>query len=236
MSRRAEPVLASLILALVCSGAVTAQAPVSGSAELAFRSKYLFAGIPFSTGEVTQAHVQVAFGAITMHAFSTFDHDLSDVTEADIYGDYYAQVAPTVGMYVGGALYSFRIGDSLDPTFELYGGVVLGVPLSPTLHVAHDFDLGDGTHVMLSLSHGVPVGTSGATLTLAGDIDYNAGYWEQYWQVTGSDSGLSFADVSATLAIPLGAITISPMVLVQRGIHEDFPDEEVFGVAASFAF
>ena len=205
------------------------------SAELAFRSKYLFAGIPFAAEQVQQAKVTVVAGSFTINGFSVYDFDASDVTEMDIYGDYYFQAAPKVGIFVGGALYRFKfpgVGwESVTP--ELYGGVVLSAPLNPTLFVAHDFDLGDGTHAMLMLSHSVPLGESGATLDLAGNVDYNAEYWT-------TDSGLSFVDLSAAIGIPIGPLTVSPMFLIQRRLDDAFlgfiPDDELFGVTASLTF
>lgn len=224
------------LLALALPHGVSAQVPATVTAELAFRTKYLFAGIPFSAEQVTQPKLTVGLGSLTLNGFATFDHGPDELTEADIYGDYYVQAAPTVGVYVGAALYNFKINGSFEPTPEVYGGVALGVPLSPTLHVAHDFDLGDGTRVLLSVSHGVPVGTTGATLDFGAGLDYNDSYWEQYWQVDGSDSGFTFADVSLALSIPIGPLVVSPIVLFQQAIHEDFVDDEVFGVTASMTF
>lgn len=211
----------------------SAQLPVSVAAEVGFRTKYFFAGIPFAAEQVTQPKVTATFGSFTLNGFGTFDHDAGEMTEADLYGDYYVQLAPRLGAYVGGALYNFNFLPGWEATPELYGGIVISAPLSPTLHVAHDFDLGDGTHLMLMLSHSVPLGTSGVSLNLAGNVDYNDGYWTP-------ESGLSFFDVSAALGIPVGPVTVSPMVLLQRRIDDAFagfiPDDELFGVTAAFTF
>lgn len=215
---------------------VEAQTSVSGSAELAYKSKYHFAGIPFALDDVTQAHVQVAVGSLTLHGFSTFDHDASEVTEADLYGDYYWQLAPKVGAYLGGALYGFKFVDGWQTTPELYGGLVLTAPLNPALYIAHDFDLGDGTRVMLSVSEAVPLGTTGLSLGFGANLDYNDSYWEDFWLTTGADSGFSFADFTVSVDIPVGPWTLKPMVLIQRAIHDDFFDEEIFGVSATITF
>lgn len=208
---------------------LSAQSPVTGSAEINFLSHYLFAGIPFAAGEVTQARVTVGSGGFTFNGFSVYDYEASDLTEADLYGDYYAQIAPTLGLFVGAALYNFQFPSGWEATPELYAGLVLTAPLNPTLYVAHDFDLGDGTQALLMLSHSVPLGTGGATLDFAGNLGYNDGYYTDI-------SGFSYADLGASVGLPVGPLTISPLVLVQFGIHETFVDEEVFGVRASIAF
>lgn len=234
MRRFYQFITLSLVWACLPLPAALAAQTATVSAELAFRSKYLFAGIPFADKQVQQAKVTVAAGSFTINGFSVYDVDASDVTEADIYGGYYFQAAPTVGIFVGGALYSFKFPVvGWESTPELYGGVVFSAPLSPTLYVAHDFDLGDGTHAMLMLSHSVPLGESGATLHLAGNVDYNAEYYT-------TESGFSFADVSAAIGIPIGPLTVSPMILIQRRLDDAFvdfvPDDELFGVTASITF
>ena len=216
------------LLALAPS-TLAGQTPVTGTAELAFKSSYLFAGIPFAADEVTQAFVSVGIGSFTINVFSSFDHALSDVTEGDVYGDYYRQVSPSVGVFVGAALYNFKIDGQWEATPELYGGLVFSAPLTPTIYVAHDFDLGDGTHALLTLTRDIPLGESGATLGLTGNLDYNHNYYVE-------TSGFSYADVGVSLGIPLGSITLSPNLVVQRGIEEGFVDEEVFGLRASYTF
>lgn len=236
MRRRKRLVLpAALFAAAVLAQGVTAQSVATVTAELAYKSKYLFAGIPFAADDVTQARVTVGVGSLTLNGFSVYDLDASKVTEADVYGDYYMQLGPAVGAFVGGALYNFKLVDGWEATPELYGGLVFTAPLNPVLYAAHDFDLGDGTHVTLMLSHDVPLGESGLSLGLAGNIDYNDGYYSTV-------SGFSYADLSASLGIPVGPVTISPMVLVQRLLDDAFTDgafienQELFGVSAAFTF
>lgn len=224
----ARSILALSALALL-PGVASAQSPVTASGELTFLSHYLFAGIPFAAGEVSQATVTVASGGLTGNAYAVYDYDADDVTEADVWGDYYFQAAPALGVFAGAALYSFKYATGWESTPELYGGVVLTAPLSPTLYVAHDFDLGDGTHAMLMVSHSVPLGTGGATLDLAGNVDYNDSYYTEI-------SGFSYADVGASIGIPVGPLTVSPLVIIQLAIDDTFVDEEVFGVRASMTF
>ena len=193
MPRSLRILMLGVCVVATASTALRAQTPVTITGELAFRSSYLFAGIPFAAGEVQQAKVTGAAGAFTANVFSVYDFDAGEVTEADLYADYYSQVAPTVGLFVGAALYNFRIGGQWEATTELYGGVTLAAPLSPTLYVAHDFDLSEGTNAMLSVSHGVPLGTSGVTLDLGAEVAYNAEYYTM-------DSGFSFLGLGAAVA------------------------------------
>ncbi len=244
MKNRTAPAgsLVALVVALALAGmtepdTVEAQSPVTTTAELNVLSDYFFAGIPFATGAVSQARLSVATpGGITLNAFSVYDYDASAVTEFDLYGDYYTQVAPTVGLFVGAALYNFDLGTSWEGTPEVYGGLVFTAPLNPTLYVAHDFDLGDGTHATLTLSHSAPLGPSGATLDLAGNLDYNNNYYVDF-------SGFSYVDAGASVGIPVGPITVSPMFTVLLALDDAFQQqagiddtETVFGVSATAVF
>lgn len=208
---------------------LAAQSPVTVSAQLALKTDYLFAGIPFATGAVTQATVSVGASGLTVNGFAVYDHDTETVSEADLYGDYYAQLSPAVGVFAGAALYSFKIVDAWDSTPEVYAGVGFTAPLSPTLYVAHDFDLGNGTHATLLLSHSVSVSEAGATLTFGGSLDYNDGYYTAI-------SGFSYADLGVALEIPVGPVLVTPLVVVQAGIDATFVDEEYFGLSASYTF
>ena len=233
---------AALVLALVLVGAAApdtleGQSPVTTTAELNALSDYFFAGIPFATGAVSQATVSVATpGGFTFNAFSVYDFDASAVTEFDLYGDYYTQVAPTVGLFVGAALYNFDLGTSWEGTPEIYGGLVFTAPLNPTLYVAHDFDLGDVTHATLMLSHSAPLGASGATLDLTGNLDYNNDYYIDF-------SGFGYADVGASMGIPVGPVTVSPSFVLLLALDNDFQlqtgiddTETIFGVSATATF
>lgn len=218
--------------ALVPMGHLAAQSPTV-SAELAFHTRYLFAGIPFATGEVQQGKVTVASGGLTVNAFAVYDFDASDITETDVWGDYYAQVSPRLGIYLGAGLYNFLIAGAWEATPELYGGVVLTAPLSPALYVAHDFDLGDGTHAYLSLSHSIETIPGGPTVDLAARVEYNDGYYVP-------DSGFSFFDVTAAVSLPFKRVTVTPVFVVQRGLDDKFGgifvDDEVFGLRVAYTF
>jgi hypothetical protein len=212
----------------------SAQSPIPVSVELPFRTNYYFAGIPFAAKEIQQAQVSVGLGSFTVYGFATYGFEESDITEADIFADWYTQLTPLLGFFVGGALYNFDYGElagGWQGTQEVYAGLVLGTLLNPTVLVAHDFELGDGTHVLATVSHNVPLGTSPLSLDLAANVDYNAEYYT-------ADSGFSYGNASVALNVPVGPLTFSPIVIVQRRLDDAFagyvPDDEVFGITAYF--
>ena len=227
------------LVAAVSLSAVDLTAQASVTADVAVKSRYLFAGMVFWSGPMTQPKLTVSAtsgnGTFTANGGAVFMHgEYDELMELDLWGDYYHQINDQVGAYVGAGYYSFRhflVQDEYAGSPEVYAGLVLYVPLTPSLYVARDFDLTKGTHATFSLSHSVPVVEDGATLTFAGKLDYNHEYYR-------SDSGFSYADLMATLALPLGRLTLSPMVAVQVAIADDgyFGDWGLFGVSASMTF
>jgi hypothetical protein len=174
-------------------------------------------------------------GTLTVNGGAVYMHgEYDELLELDLWGDYYHQINDQVGAYVGVGYYGFKhylVQDEFAGTPEFYAGVVLYTPFTPSLYVARDLDLSKGTHATFSLSHSVPVVEDGATLTFKGNLDYNHEYYRP-------DSGFSYADLMATLALPLGRVTVSPMAAVQVAIADDdyFGDWGLFGISASVVF
>ena len=227
------------LLALLSLSAVDAGAQVSASADLAVKSRYLFAGMVFWRGPVTLPKLTLSNtsgnGTLTVNGGAAYMHgDYDELLELDVWGDYYHQLNDRVGAYVGAGYYSFKHyleEGEYAGTPEIYGGLVIYVPLTPSVYVAKDLDLGEGAHVTFTLTHTVPLSDNGASVTFEGNLDYNHEYYRP-------DSGFSYADATATLALPLGPVTFSPMVGLQGAIADDgyFGDWGFFGISASMAF
>jgi hypothetical protein len=191
--------------------------PLTISAELQYRSRYLFSGIPFSTGSVAQAKLTLGYNGFTLNALTNYDFDISGFNERDLWADYYHQLNELIGVYVGGSYFNFKNfkrPGKWDPTYELYAGISTQYPGNPSLYYARDFELTDGGQIArLTLSHEVPVGA--VTVTGTGNIVYN----DNYYRV---GSNVSHLDLSVSVDMHLGRFTVSPMVTYQDAIADDF--------------
>ena len=78
------------------------------------------------------------------------------------------------------------------------------VPLTPSLSVFYDVNIGDGIYILLDCSHSVAMNNS-LDLTLTASLGYNG---DQYVD----DSGLSDLTLGMSLPISLNGITISPYI------------------------
>jgi len=219
-------IVAALFPAPIVSISAQDVSPVALSADLDHRARYLFAGMPFSTGPVIQGTVRIGYDGWTFNAFANYDADLTEINEGDVWGDYYHQFNDVVGGFVGGALYNFRIAGEWELTPEVYGGLVLALPGTPTLYYARDFDLTTGDHAALTLSHGLPVGN--ARIEATGRVEYNNGYYRE-------GSSFSYTDLNVALPVALGPLTITPMVSFVGALADDFESRVVGGLNAHIA-
>ena len=219
--RKVLVLLASLAVAVSWGDAGSAEtrdeASLSIGADLEYRSRYLFSGMPFSAGSVMQAKLTLGYNGFTFNALTNYDFDTSELNEGHIWADYYHQFNDMIGGYAGLANYNFKNFTSAgewDPTYEFYAALSTTFFGNPTLHYARDFELTDGGQIVrLTLSHEVPTGP--VTITGTGNIVYN----DNYYRV---GSNISHADASISATVQLGRFTLTPMVTYHKGIAEDF--------------
>ena len=99
-------------------------------------------------------------------------------------------------------------------TVDIYGKVALNVLLSPKLAVWYDVDKVKGAYFEGSISHGIPLGIT--TLNLGALAGYSAGQGSCTQPCTELanflDNGLTHVDLSASVGIPAGPVTITPNV------------------------
>ena len=209
--------LTGLLAAMSVANAQTVEHPLSVSVNLDYKSRYLFSGIPFSTGSVLQPGIALGYKGFTVNAYASYDANTDEVNEGGFFSSYYFQYNDSTGVYVGVANFNYKNFTEVgkwDSTYEFNAGLVTSLPGNPELHYARDFSLTeDGQTIRLALSHEVPVGA--VTFTGSGNIVYN----DEYYRL---GSNLSHFDLSLSMTAPVGRFTLTPMVTYQHGIADDF--------------
>jgi hypothetical protein len=203
-------------------------------ADLGLFSGYVWRGVSMTNRPVGQPNVYVAFPAgnasVTVGGWANVDlgryDDTDDFSQSGGESslnlsefDPWAEVSVPVGKatLTGGVIgyvfpNDFGITDDAN-TWEVYGKVGLGVPLSPKLAVYYDFDKVNGAYFEGTVAHSVPLGSVSVNLgALAG---LSAGQAE-------SDSpdeinnffanGFTHLDLSAGVPIPAGIFSITPVI------------------------
>ncbi|MBN2513735.1 MAG: hypothetical protein JXB18_12425 [Sedimentisphaerales bacterium] len=190
----------------------------------AFMSKYIWRGQLLNDDYVMQPSVGLTYGNWSASLWGNVDmtdyHDNDwEFTEYD-WTIGYADKIPGFDIlkYSMGAIYYYfpSVTDDSD-TVEVYAGLGLDMPLSPTLTMYRDIDEGDGTYVAFSVSHAIekiaelspdmPVGmTASASLGWASE-GYNKFYWGGL-----SESGMQDLTLSVGFPIPVLGWTLTPSI------------------------
>ena len=233
MLRAKLPAAVVLVVAASASARpATAQATVG--ADLGLFSGYVWRGISVTNRPVGQPTLYVAFPAgkasVTMGGWANVDlgryDDTDDFSQSGgVSGmnlsefDPWAEVSVPVGeaTLTGGVVgyvfpNDFGATDDFN-TWEIYGKVGLGVPLSPKLALYYDFDKVNGAYIEGTVGHAVSLGS--LSLNLGALAGLSAGQAE-------SDSpnelnnffenGFTHLDLSAGVPFSAGIFSISPVV------------------------
>ena len=174
--------LGAAVLAVVASASArTAQAQATVGADLGLFSGYVWRGVSLTNRPVGQPNVYVAFPAgnasVTVGGWANVDlgryDDTDDFSQSGGVSSFnlsefdpWAEVSLPVGKatLTGGVVgyvfpNDFGVTDDFN-TWEVYGKVGLGVPLSPKLAVYYDFDKVNGAYIEGSVGHSLPLGSS----------------------------------------------------------------------------
>jgi uncharacterized protein (TIGR02001 family) len=238
--------LASLVLAAtVLATPALAAIEVEGSAYVGYFDKYLWRGFDLSGGlPVVQGGVNLSAKGFTLGYWTNIqtksdegeDYIGGDSNETDITIDYTFSPLDKVSVSVGNIWYA--LDKPYDDTKEVYLGLALDVPLSPTLKVYYDYDQADenGLFYTAAVSHSFDV-VDKLSVGAAALVSYN------------DESDASVGDysdwhnyelsVSATYALT-DQLSITPSFLFSSPISDDAKkaiDSEVLGgVTVSFSF
>ena len=106
-------------------------------------------------------------------------------------------------------------------TEEIFTGLSFQeIPLSPSITVYRDFDLGDNFYAEFSVEQDITIDRNPITLGTA--VGYNGGQF-------GSDPGISHVDVSLSTQTSIGPIHITPKVIYTISAESTVnPDNEIY--------
>jgi len=231
---RAKLLGAATLAAAAAASPRPAQAQATVGADLGLFSGYVWRGISVTNRPVGQPNAYVVFPAgnasVTVGGWANVD--LGRYNDADDFSqsggasgfnlsefDPWAEVSVPVGNAtltggVVGYVFPNEFGATDDfNTWEVYGKLGLGVPLSPKLAVYYDFDKVNGAYLEGTLGHSVPLGSVSLNLgALAGlsagqaeadDADELNNFFE---------NGFTHLDLSAGVPFSAGIFSITPVI------------------------
>lgn len=183
-----------------------------------FFNKYVWRGQNLVDDWVFQPGVSATYGGLTASFWGNLDltdenHSNGEFSEIDLTLDYSGQLPgiDILGYSIGTINYDFPVNGSADDTTEVYAGISLNVPASPSVTLYHDVDEAkNGNYISVGVGHSfenvfelgpdIPVGMDfGATLGW-GNTAYNKFYWGP--APDGSAIGGEMNDLVLTVALP----------------------------------
>jgi hypothetical protein len=223
------------VLAVVASASArTARAQATVGADLGLFSGYVWRGVSLTNRPVGQPNVYVAFPAgnasVTVGGWANVD--LGRYDDADDFSqsggvsslnlsefDPWAEVSLPVGKatLTGGVVgyvfpNDFGVTDDFN-TWEVYGKVGLGVPLSPKLAVYYDFDKVNGAYIEGSLGHSVPLGSVSLNLGALAGLSAGQAEADTPGEINNFfENGFTHLDLSAGVPVSAGIFSITPVI------------------------
>ena len=145
---------------LLCGvGTVFAEGGIDLKVSADCLSKYIWRGQNISDESVFQQSVSLSKWGFTGSVWGNLDlknenDNAGDFTDLDFTVDYTAKVPGVdwMSLSVGAIHYQFP-STNFRPTTEIYGGLGLSVPFSPSIRIYRDVDEIDGGYVQLGIGH-----------------------------------------------------------------------------------
>ena len=229
--------LGAAVLAVVASASArTARAQATVGADLGLFSGYVWRGVSLTNRPVGQPNVYVAFPAgnasVTVGGWANVDlgrYDDSRRFQPERWG---VEPQPVRVRSLGGGERAGRQGDAhrrrgglrlsqrlrgrptTSNTWEVYGKVGLGVPLSPKLAVYYDVDKVNGAYLEGSVGHSVPLGSVSLNLGRARRLQRRARRKPMIPDELNNfvENGFTHLDLSAGVPLSAGIFSITPVL------------------------
>jgi hypothetical protein len=239
--RQFKVMLVVLCLATLASNqSLKAKDDLSVGTSADFFSKYIWRGQNLVDGWVLQPSAYAGYKGVTASFWGNLDltdenGHRGEFSEIDLTLDYSAKVPGTdlINYSLGVINYDFPVSGGADYTWEIYWGLGLDVPASPSVRVYHDVDEADGTYVSFGIGHSFEnlIELDSAVelgLDLSASIGWGSpGYNKFYW---GPDkSELNDLVLSAALPFEVAGFIVTPRVNYITLMGEDIREPNTYG-------
>jgi len=226
----------ALIAGALATSAVAAEIEVTGDAYVAAYSKYVWRGFDLSQDDrfVVQGGTDLTFGGFTVGFWGNMSENTGELNEVDVVLDYSTDLGEIASISVGNILYDVdNVGNDTNgdgqfetvgkgSTNELYLGLGLNVPLSPTATVYWDYDEFSAVYTTLGLSHDFEINDKlGLSVGATGSYAFDKTEWLHNLELS---AGASYA-VTDMISLDASALYSAPLTEKakrQTGIAEEF--------------
>lgn len=189
----------------------TAAKDWSLSADMTYSTMYIWRGLPLTSESVLWPSVSVSYKGLSASIWGNYEimdsnKHAGDFTEVDYTLDYTHEIS-IVSLSAGVIHYRFP-GTGFDHTTEVYAGVGLDVPLSPTVTVYKDLRVSHGAYATFGVSHEFedllkPTENSSVGLDLAATVGWGSDRNNEFYYGTPRKGGSGWTDLLLSIGIPI---------------------------------
>jgi hypothetical protein len=239
--RKIKLTLAAFCLATVMSSVtLKAEDEITAGVSADVMSKYVWRGQDLVDDWVLQPGAYVGYKGLTASFWGNLDMTdengyKGEFSEIDLTLDYSGTVpgVDILSYSVGFINYDFPINGGVDDTWEIYWGLGLDVPASPSVTVYHDVDEAQGTYISFGIGHSFEniielSEGSGVGLDLGASLGWGSnGYNKTYWGV--DDSALNDLVLSAALPFEVAGVAVTPSFNYITLMSDDVRSPNAYG-------
>ncbi|MFZ2148227.1 MAG: hypothetical protein WAV28_13495 [Sedimentisphaerales bacterium] len=209
-----------------------------------FNSKYIWRGQNLRDDPVFQPAISAGYEGLTVSTWGNVDltginGNGGDFSELDYSLDYSAKMGwLECAAYSVGVIYYDFPGTELPDTTEVYWGLSLDVPISPSITVYHDVDEAEGSYVSLGFAHSIEkIGELGSVLPVALEIDASLGwgsgsYNKYYWGI--EQSKLNDLVFSVSFPLEVSGWMVKPSLSYVTLLSDAIRDTDAYGTDSDF--
>ncbi|MBN2181012.1 MAG: hypothetical protein JW715_03800 [Sedimentisphaerales bacterium] len=211
-----------------------------------YYGKYIWRGQNLVDDPVFQPGFSASYKGFTAGIWGSLETtningNSGDFSEVDYSIDYSGTVpgAENVGFSIGAIYYDFP-GTAVPGTTELYWGLSLDAPLSPSVTFYHDIDEADGLYASLGVGYSVEkILELGPDIPVAMELGASYGwgsssYNKYYWGL--SDSKANDLTLSASFPFEIGGWNVSASLNYVTLVSDDISDTNTYGTDDDFFF
>jgi hypothetical protein len=235
--RHSQEIVRGALLLTALSAPAMANGQVVLTSDAGAFNAYVWRGVTLTNQFVIQPDIYLSIpaggGSVVLGGWGTIDagqyddpvNDLSEgggtssfnATEVDLWAEYGRSLGSSLTGTLGGILYLFPneagLTNDVNRTFEVYGKLQAGVPLSPKLAAWYDVDKVKGLYLEGSIAQTV-AGIPGFPVTVGALAGFSASQGVNESDATEianfARNTLTHVDLSATGALSAGPVTVSP--------------------------
>ena len=241
------------VLIILTSSASNGNAPPQVTFNSGYFSKYIWRGQNISDESVFQSSISLSKRNFTGSVWGNLDlknenDNAGDFKELDFTVDYTAKVPGVDWMsFSAGAIHYQFPSTDFSPTTEIYGGLGLSVPFSPSIRIYRDVDEIDGSYIQFGIGQNLKkvasfTETCYCGFQLGAGVGYGSSKYNQGYFGIDSDK---FNDLTLSVGLPIyigRQLTIQPNInyscMLSDDIRKTTTNSESLwgGISASVSF